>query len=188
MSFWSEIDIWVAPTDNWQIDENKKDWIFCNLPCQTLSIIICKKLVHQRPSIRPICLSDVRLTKMICSRRCAEDEALMAAILGGRKRGFLLEIVEKTEKGDSGGSGGGCTYPGWKRVLTKMASLQELRESLQGLSTACTDISSDKVASWIQEKYFNILTTTTPASIGCNDLSWWLPLNHPLFMVQTKSA
>ena len=27
----------------------------------------------------------------------------------------------------------------------KMASLQELRESLQGLSTACSDISSDKV-------------------------------------------
>ena len=27
----------------------------------------------------------------------------------------------------------------------KLASLQELRESLQGLSTACTDISSDKV-------------------------------------------
>ena len=73
---------------------------------------------------------------------------MMAAILGGRKRGFLLEIVEKTEKGDSsGGGGGGCNYPGWKRVLTKMASLQELRESLQGLSAACTDISSDKVHS-----------------------------------------
>ena len=27
-----------------------------------------------------------------------------------------------------------------------MASLQELRESLQGLSTACIDISSDKVS------------------------------------------
>ena len=41
----------------------------------------------------------------------------MAAVLGGRKRGFLLEIVEKTEKSDSGA--GGCNYPGWKRVLTK---------------------------------------------------------------------
>ena len=79
---------------------------------------------------------------MTCSRRSAEDEALMSAILGSRKRGFLLEIVEKTEKGESGW---GCSYPGWKRVLTKMASLQDLRESLQGLSTACTDISSDKV-------------------------------------------
>ena len=95
----------------------------------------------------------------------------MSAILGGRKRGFILEIVEKTEKADSGGS----SYPGWKRVVTKerahlispppalwtspdfcrgelndpflqLASLQELRESLQGLSTACTDISSDKVS------------------------------------------
>ena len=54
---------------------------------------------------------------MTCSRRSAEDEALMAAVLGGRKRGFLLEIVEKTEKSDSGA--GGCNYPGWKRVLTK---------------------------------------------------------------------
>lgn len=39
----------------------------------------------------------------------------MSAILGGRKKGFLLEIVEKTEKADSGGS----SYPGWKRVVTK---------------------------------------------------------------------
>ena len=54
---------------------------------------------------------------MTCSRRSAEDEALMAAVLGGRKRGFLLEIVEKTEKSES--SAGGCNYPGWKRVLTK---------------------------------------------------------------------
>ena len=67
----------------------------------------------------------------------------MSAVLGGRRRGFLLEIVEKTEKGDS--SGGSSGYPGWKRVVTKLASLQELRESLQGLSLACTDISSDKV-------------------------------------------
>ena len=69
---------------------------------------------------------------------------MMSAILGSRKRGFMLEIVEKSEKGESGG----CSYAGWKKVLTKLASLEELRESLQVLSTACTDISSDKVCSF----------------------------------------
>ena len=84
----------------------------------------------------------ILLFQLCCFRRCMEDEALMSAILGSRKRGFLLEIVERSEAGESVG----WSYAGWKKVLTKLPSLQELRQSLQGLSSACSDISSDKVA------------------------------------------
>ena len=141
------------------------------------SIIICEKSTEVGSEIKdiqtniaicyiipiPISLGqDTKLSpQLTCSRRSAEDEALMSAVLGGRRRGFLLEIVEKTEKGDSSG---GSNYPGWKRVVTKLASLQELRESLQGLSLACTDISSDKVG----HNKISDLPTVINTQYGCN--------------------
>lgn len=83
----------------------------------------------------------VRASQAVTQRRSPEDERLMATVLGGRKRGFILEIVSKSgpERGESE-----YGYVGWRRVLTRLPSLQELRDSLQGLATACADVSSDK--------------------------------------------
>ena len=68
----------------------------------------------------------------------------MFGILGNRPRGFLLDLQSNTKGGVTGESDHG--YPGWKRVVNRVPSLQDLRESLSGLSSACQDVSSDKVA------------------------------------------
>ena len=67
-----------------------------------------------------------------------EEEKMMAAVIGDRKRGFIMELVDKT------GSDPDCGYPHWKRVVTKVPSLAELRDSLTGVSSVCTDLASDK--------------------------------------------
>ena len=36
-------------------------------------------------------------------------------------------------------------YPGWKKVINKMPSLVDMRESLSSLANACHDVGSDKV-------------------------------------------
>ena len=36
-------------------------------------------------------------------------------------------------------------YPGWKKVINKMPSLVDIRESLSSLANACHDVGSDKV-------------------------------------------
>jgi len=75
-------------------------------------------------------------------KRCSEDEKMLAAIIGGRKRGFILDLVDrstasKTSDLDSG-------YPHWKKVLTKVPGLVELRDSLASVSSTCNDTASEK--------------------------------------------
>ena len=68
---------------------------------------------------------------------------MMSAILGNRPRGFLLDLQSGLKGGITGESEVG--YPGWKRVVNKVPSLQEIRESLSGLCSACQDVASEKV-------------------------------------------
>ena len=75
-------------------------------------------------------------------KRNSEDEKMLAAIIGDRKRGFILDLVEKISSGKP--SELDCGYPAWKRVLTKVPSLTDLKESLAGVSSACNDPYSDK--------------------------------------------
>ena len=68
---------------------------------------------------------------------------MMFAILGNRPRGFLLDLQSGLKGGITGESEVG--YPGWKRVVNRVPSLQEIRESLSGLCSACQDVASEKV-------------------------------------------
>ena len=68
---------------------------------------------------------------------------MMFSILGNRPRGFLLDLQSGMKGGITSESEYG--YPGWKRVVNKVPSLQELRESLSGLFSACQDVASEKV-------------------------------------------
>ena len=63
----------------------------------------------------------VRASQAVTQRRSLEDERLLASVLGGRKRGFILEIVSRSgpERGEAE-----YGYVGWRRVLTKLPSLQ----------------------------------------------------------------
>ena len=72
-----------------------------------------------------------------------QDEKMMSAILGNRPRGFLLDLQSGSKAGVTSESE--LSYPGWKRVVNKVPSLQELRESLSGLFSACQDVASEKV-------------------------------------------
>ena len=65
----------------------------------------------------------------------------MSAILGHRPRGFILDIVSKVDTA----AGNTVTerevgYPGWKRVVQKLPSPADLRESLISLSAACLEV------------------------------------------------
>ena len=75
-------------------------------------------------------------------KRCSDDEKMLAAIIGGRKRGFILELMERSTAGKSSDLDSG--YPHWKRVLTKLPGLAELRDSLAAVSSTCNDTVSDK--------------------------------------------
>ena len=68
---------------------------------------------------------------------------MMSAILGNRPRGFLLDLQSGSKAGVTSESE--LSYPGWKRVVNKVPSLLDLRESLSGLSSACQDVTSEKV-------------------------------------------
>ena len=72
-----------------------------------------------------------------------QDEKMMSAILGNRPRGFLLDLQSGSKGGVTSESELG--YPGWKRVVNRVPSLQDLRESLSGLFSACQDVASEKV-------------------------------------------
>jgi len=77
------------------------------------------------------------------AKRCSEDEKMLAAVIGDRKRGFILDLVDRSLANKS--SDLDCGYPHWKRVMTKVPSLAELRDSLTGVSSVCNDmVNSDK--------------------------------------------
>ena len=78
------------------------------------------------------------------SRRCTEDERLVAALLGTRKRGFLLDLVASTGGKERRQGDLESGYPKWKKVVQRLPGLQELRESLASLGTAVVDTTSDK--------------------------------------------
>lgn len=68
----------------------------------------------------------------------------MLAILGNRPRGFHLDLQSGIKGGITSESEYG--YPGWKRVVNRVPSLMDLRESLSGLFSACQDAASEKVS------------------------------------------
>ena len=91
-------------------------------------------------------------------------------MLNGRKRGFILDVQVKglvdnfvvwsrwsskaredreTWKQDIPGrislqSPGAPQMQRWKKVVVRLPGLQELRDSLTGLTVACNDVNSDK--------------------------------------------
>ena len=75
-----------------------------------------------------------------------QDEKMMSAILGNRPRGFLLDLQSGSKGGVTSESELG--YPGWKRVVNRVPSLQDLRESLSGLFSACQGVASEKGNPW----------------------------------------
>ena len=103
-------------------------------------------------------------------RRSNDDEKAVAAVLNGRKRGFILDVQVKglvdnfvvwsrwsskaredreTWKQDIPGrislqSPGAPQMQRWKKVVVRLPGLQELKDSLTGLTVACNDVNSDK--------------------------------------------
>ena len=98
---------------------------------------------HQDPdAVLRYCI--IKTTKLpVAIQKIYQDEKMMFAILGNRPRGFLLDLHSGMKGGVTSESEYG--YPGWKRVVNKVPSLQELRESLSGLFSACQDVTSEKV-------------------------------------------
>lgn len=78
----------------------------------------------------------------VLGKRCSDDEKMLAAIIGGRKRGFILDMVERNNASKNADLDSG--YPRWKRVVTKLPGLAELRDSVESVSSACNDTGSDK--------------------------------------------
>ena len=104
-------------------------------------------------------------------RRSNDDEKAVAAVLGGRKRGFILDVqvkglvdnfvvpglggqARREKTGRHGSRISQVEYPPkakgllnlerWKKVVVRLPGLQELRDSLTGLTVACNDVNSDK--------------------------------------------
>lgn len=79
-------------------------------------------------------------------RRCVEDEKMMAAILGHRPRGFILNIKTRSEVNGSGPPvvERDYGYPGWKRVAQLLPALSDLRDSMTSLGSACLEVNNDK--------------------------------------------
>ena len=92
-----------------------------------------------------VMFSDVEMTLLSdnVDNKLDQDEKMMSAILGNRPRGFLLDLQSGSKAGVTSESE--LSYPGWKRVVNKVPSLQDLRESLSGLFSACQDVASEKV-------------------------------------------
>ena len=93
-------------------------------------------------------------------------------MLSGRKRGFILDVqvkgladnfvvpglggqARREKTGRHGSRISQVEYPSkaqelllnferWKKVVVRLPGLQELRDSLTGLTVACNDINSDK--------------------------------------------
>ena len=92
-------------------------------------------------------------------------------MLGGRKRGFILDVQVKglvdnfvvpglggqagrEKTGRHGSRISQVEYPPkakgllnlerWKKVVVRLPGLQELKDSLTGLTVACNDVNSDK--------------------------------------------
>jgi len=76
-------------------------------------------------------------------RRSIDDEKAVAAVLCGRKRGFILD-VQVVKQGERRQGDMEAGYPRWKKVVVRLPGLQELRDSLTGLTVACNDVNSDK--------------------------------------------
>ena len=104
-------------------------------------------------------------------RRSIDDEKAVAAVLNGRKRGFILDVqvkglvdnfvvpglggqARREKTGRHGSRISQVEYPPkakgllnlerWKKVVVRLPGLQELKDSLTGLTVACNDVNSDK--------------------------------------------
>ena len=105
-------------------------------------------------------------------RRSNDDEKAVAAVLGGRKRGFILDVqvkglvdnfvvpglggqARREKTGRHGSRISQVETPSkaqglllilerWKKVVVRLPGLQELKDSLTGLTVACNDVNSDK--------------------------------------------
>ena len=104
-------------------------------------------------------------------RRSIDDEKAVAAVLCGRKRGFILDVqvqglvdnlvvpglgdqARREKTGRHGSRISQVEYPPkakgllnlerWKKVVVRLPGLQELKDSLTGLTVACNDVNSDK--------------------------------------------
>ena len=106
-------------------------------------------------------------------RRSNDDEKAVAAVLSGRKRGFILDVQVKglvddficstwsrwSSKAREDRETWKQDIPGriflksprappqmhrWKKVVVRLPGLQELKDSLTGLTVACNDVNSDK--------------------------------------------
>jgi len=80
---------------------------------------------------------------LVPGRRSNDDEKAVAAVLGGRKRGFILD-VQAVKQGERRQGDMEAGYPRWKKVVVRLPGLQELKDSLTGLTIACNDVNSDK--------------------------------------------
>ena len=105
-------------------------------------------------------------------RRSIDDEKAVAAVLCGRKRGFILDVqvqglvdnlvvpglgdqARREKTGRHGSRISQVEYPSkaqelllnferWKKVVVRLPGLQELKDSFTGLTVACNDVNSDK--------------------------------------------
>jgi len=75
-------------------------------------------------------------------RRSNDDEKAVSAVLSGRKRGFILD-VQVVKQGERRQGDMEAGYPRWKKVVVRLPGLQELKDSLTGLTVACNDVNSD---------------------------------------------
>ncbi|XP_032351688.1 myotubularin-related protein 9-like isoform X3 [Camelus ferus] len=80
-------------------------------------------------------------------RRCAEDEALLRAVLAGSRpgaRGFIVDTrsaqTAKQARMTGGGTEAKAAYPGWKRLHRPLERGRPLQESFVHLVEACGDL------------------------------------------------
>lgn len=89
----------------------------------------------------------VRASYTVAGWRNGDDERLMAGVKGLQRKGFILCINHDKSKGSLASNPEyDSVYAQWKRVNVKLASLGDLRDSLNSIATACNDPSNEK---WI---------------------------------------